>query len=223
VGGGKGDRLTNIASKLCETGIGRYPVWLAICYACHAFRPFSEYGRILSLEFDCPCEPPSSLYWAAITGLSAVVHQLQENGVDINTEGEYYGTALQAAAARGHERIVKLLQQEASININAQVGQLGTALQAAARNGREKIVELLLKAKADVNAQGGYYGIALQAAATNENEEIVELLLQVNADVNAQGGAHGTALQAAAANGHGKMVGAAAASKGRCQRSGWKI
>lgn len=110
------------------------------------------------------------------------------------------GFALQAAAYRGLEAIVRLLLDKGA-DVNAQGGEFGNALQAAALSRHEAIVQLLLDKGADVNAQGGYYGTALQAAARRETEAVVQLLLDKGADVNTKGGQFGNALQAAVCRG----------------------
>jgi hypothetical protein len=81
------------------------------------------------------------------------------------TQGGYYGNALQAASAGGHETVVRLLLKKGA-DANAQGGYYGNALQAASAGGHETVVRLLLEKGADVNTQGGYYGNALQAAST---------------------------------------------------------
>ena len=122
-----------------------------------------------------------------------------ENRADINIQGGYYGTALQAVATWGHEDIVALLLEHGA-DVNTQGGHYGTALQAAAANYRNTdTIMLLLKYGADVNAQGGYHGTALQVvAARHENIDIAMLFLKHGADINAQARHYGTALQAAA-------------------------
>ncbi|KAI3570622.1 hypothetical protein IWW34DRAFT_825064 [Fusarium oxysporum f. sp. albedinis] len=129
----------------------------------------------------------------------------KEVGADVNTQEDHYGTALQAASAKGHEDIVRLLLYEKA-DVNAQGGEYGTALRVASAKGHEEIVRLLLNGGADVNAQGGEYGTALRAASYGGHEEIVRLLLNEGADVNTQGGRYGTALQAASYGGHEEVV-----------------
>jgi ankyrin repeat protein len=65
---------------------------------------------------------------------------LLEKDADVNAQGGLYGNALQAAAARGHEGIVKLLLEK---DADAQGRYYGNALQAAAAGGHEGIVKLL--------------------------------------------------------------------------------
>lgn len=58
-------------------------------------------------------------------------------------QGGKYGSALQGAAAKGHEDIVKLLLK-AKANVNDTEGKYGSALQAAKVKGHWRIVELLV-------------------------------------------------------------------------------
>ncbi|MCJ1466371.1 hypothetical protein MMC07_004990 [Pseudocyphellaria aurata] len=124
----------------------------------------------------------------------------------VNAQGGKYSYALQAAACRGHEKIIQLLLDRDAGHVNAQGGNYGNALQAALLEGHLKVVQLLVDQGADVNAQGGKYGNALQAASSEGHVEAVRLLIEKGADVNAQGGEHGNALQAASSEGHLEIV-----------------
>ncbi|KAH7309366.1 ankyrin repeat-containing domain protein [Rhexocercosporidium sp. MPI-PUGE-AT-0058] len=143
----------------------------------------------------------SPLYYASRKSLFQPVSLLLEERVDVNAQGGYYGNALQAALAGGHEAIAILLLEKGA-DVNAQGGEYGNALQAASAGGHEAIAVLLLEKGAGVNAQGRVYGSALQAASTEGHEAITVLLLKKGADVNAQGGQYGNALQAASAGCH---------------------
>ncbi|KAH8694325.1 ankyrin repeat-containing domain protein [Phaeosphaeriaceae sp. PMI808] len=130
---------------------------------------------------------------------------LSESGVDVNAQGGPYSSALQAAAVKGKEEIVRILVEKGA-DVNTQGGVFGSALQAAAAEGKEKIVKMLLEKGADVNTQGGVFSSALQAAALQGKEEIVRILVEKGADVNTQGGVFGSALQAAAADSNEEIV-----------------
>jgi ankyrin repeat protein len=220
----KGHRLTDLASKLCEINRERPLLWFDMHCVLNRNSPYTcERQFIHESPFGLNMSPlwpvklrlrskqektvnqPSTLYWAARSGLTGVVQLLLHNGAKVNTQGGHYGNALQAAAADGYERVVEQLP-DASANANTQGGYYGNALQAAAAGGHERVVEQLLKACTNINAQGGYYGNALQAAAASGYERVVEQLLKANADVNARGGCDDNALKAAAVGGHDKVV-----------------
>lgn len=59
------------------------------------------------------------------------------DGPDVNAQDGYYGNALQAASARGHETVVR---RGKGVNINAQGGDYDNALQAASARGHENVV-----------------------------------------------------------------------------------
>ncbi|KAK0302368.1 hypothetical protein LTR01_008795 [Friedmanniomyces endolithicus] len=151
-------------------------------------------------------ELTSPLYAASHEGVKdAVCTILNDIRTNVNIQWADKGTALYAASARGHEKVVEMLLAKGA-DVNAQGGHYGGALQTASARGNEKVVEMLLAKGADVNAQGGHYGGALQTASARGHEKVVEMLLAKGADVNAQGGHYGGALQTASVGGHEKVV-----------------
>ncbi|MCJ1270730.1 hypothetical protein MMC22_010627 [Lobaria immixta] len=136
------------------------------------------------------------LYLASYADYKTLVLLSLRNGANINAEGEFYGTALQAASANGHGEIARLLVENGAI-VNAEGGYYGTALRVASANGDGEIARLLLENGANVNAEGGSYGAALQAASANGHGEIARLLLENGANVNAEGAPLGNSLEAA--------------------------
>ncbi|KAJ5740916.1 Pfs NACHT and Ankyrin domain protein [Penicillium malachiteum] len=170
---------------------------------------FQRWTRLYQPDMSWKTEPGpargSKLYYACLEGLFKPARDLVSKGADVNTQGGFFGNALQAASSNGHQEIVNLLLEKGA-DVNAQGGEYGNALQAASLDGHQEIVNLLLEKGADVNAQGGEYGNALQAASLDGHQEIVNLLLDKGADVNTQGGLYGNALQAASSNGHQGIV-----------------
>ncbi|KAJ7443140.1 ankyrin repeat-containing domain protein [Mycena latifolia] len=154
----------------------------------HPFIAYSQYCLLHAVEAPTQKDLRTKIEWA-----------------DVDARGWPDGTALQAACAEGHKRVVQVLLGKGA-DVNAQGGDDGTALQAASYFDHEPVVRLLLEKGADVNAQGGTYGTALQAASQYSDEPVVQLLLEKGADVNAQGGRYGTALQAAVVYGHKPVV-----------------
>jgi len=66
---------------------------------------------------------------------------------DVNAQGSHYGNALQAAIARGHEKLVETLLARGA-DVNAQRAWHGNALQAASDRVQEKVVQMLMDAGA---------------------------------------------------------------------------
>jgi hypothetical protein len=120
------------------------------------------------------------LYYGAKLGLSTITKLLLDKGADVNAKGGYYGNALQAASAGGHEQVVKTLLDKGA-DVNAQNGLYGNALQAASAGGHEQVVKTLLDKGADVNAQSGLFGNALRAASAGGHEQVVKTLLDAGA------------------------------------------
>ncbi len=170
------------------------------------FLPIAVYeGRVEDLS------PP---YVAAYGGLYFPSKLLIEKGADIDVQGGWYGSAIQAAIVFQEtkddgesfgESIVKLLLDHGA-NANTQGGSYDTTLQAASWFGDESIVKLLLDHGANFNIQGCHYGTALQAASWTGCESIVKLLLDNGVSVNIQGGYFDTALQAASVRGYENIV-----------------
>ena len=138
----------------------------------------------------------------ALSGGHEMVDELL---ADVDIQGEFYGTALQAASAEGYKRVVRLLLDKGA-DVNPQGGYYGTALQAASYRGREAVVRLLLDKGANINVRDGYYRTALQAASYGGYEMVIRLLLDKGADVNAQSGKFKNALQAALYGGSEAVV-----------------
>ncbi|MCJ1236216.1 hypothetical protein MMC14_004194 [Varicellaria rhodocarpa] len=119
-----------------------------------------------------------------------VVDFLLQNGVDVNAPGKkiedddaydgHYGNALQAAAHKGSEEMVKRLL-DAGADVNAIAGFCGTALTTAAAFGRLDAVRVLLAAGADVNIQTRFWKDAMNAARFIGHLEIVRILKEAGA------------------------------------------
>jgi ankyrin repeat protein len=105
---------------------------------------------------------------------TAVINSLlDENKAEVNTAGGCYGCALQVAAFKGSESLIKRLLSHGA-DVGTCGGKYGSVLQAAARTGLPSIVDLILgkvpeeRQGAFVNLAGGVYGSALQAAAKGD-------------------------------------------------------
>ena len=172
------------------------------------------------------------LYIISEQNLSNLVGVLIEDSVDVNTKGERYGNALQAACVNGHERTARLLV-DAQADVNAKGGEHGHVLFAAIFGKNDIIVQLiqsngaiapkdmlhkkllttidrgytlgvraLLDAGANINVRAKLDRFPLFRAIEKGQLETVELLLSRGADVNAQSGPFDNALQRALYLGH---------------------
>ncbi|KAG7291992.1 hypothetical protein NEMBOFW57_002022 [Staphylotrichum longicolle] len=147
----------------------------------------------------------NALQRACYRGDSETVQLLLDSGIDVNSQGGYYGTALQAVCARSWKDDVNLvtLLVERGADVNAQGGHFGSALQASCYASNTEVAKKLVESGADTNLFGGRYGSALQASAASSNASILlPMLLSNGADVNQRSGVYGfygTPLQAAAA------------------------
>lgn len=112
---------------------------------------------------------------------------LLNSGADVNVPGRDYGSALQAASAKGNVEIFQLLLDRGA-EINAQgdrelekgsgpgvkqnFKQHGDPLQAASAGGHYETVRLPIDSGAEFNAQNKDYGTALEAAQKNGQDRI---------------------------------------------------
>ncbi|KZL82888.1 multiple ankyrin repeats single kh domain-containing protein [Colletotrichum incanum] len=148
-----------------------------------------------------------SLYEATDLEKESTVKLLIETfNVNPNATGEYYGTALTAAAYDGTLDIVKLLlDRGAAVDFPNE-----WALQAAASEGHYDVVKELLDRGADVNAfttnENFPQGTALQVACESGKLEIVTLLLERGANPNLGAGEDTCPLIAAASKGEQEIL-----------------
>jgi ankyrin repeat protein len=128
-----------------------------------------------------------ALYEASKLGYAPLVEYLLKEdrrtklNVNAPTAKQQF-SSLQAAAASGHELVVKMLL-DAGADPNLVGGKYGTALQAAAFYGRNNLIGLLLSRKADVNQCGGQDSYPLQAAVGQGRRSTTALLLENGASV----------------------------------------
>ena len=146
----------------------------------------------------------ANLQAAAAHATKAMVSLLLKHGAKVNTLGDRYGTALQAASARERKRFQVKPQNsnnKKSTNRAAEMSStevsdddvLSVDSSSAYRNsstvrGRKRnepkyvevnvlaIVEFLLEHGADVNAEGGDYGTTLHTAVHLQHEDVAEVL-----------------------------------------------
>ncbi|KAJ8105923.1 hypothetical protein ONZ43_g7236 [Nemania bipapillata] len=128
----------------------------------------------------------NTLYWASFLGFPHTASMLCERATfsDVNDNGGYYGTALQAAVFSGVDSIVESLLQAGAV-VNEESGEFGTALHAAAYLGRKRMVEILIKAGADVNIDRLKDGeTALFQAVNKGQKEIAKMLVAAGARIH---------------------------------------
>ncbi|KZL72745.1 hypothetical protein CT0861_12089, partial [Colletotrichum tofieldiae] len=145
---------------------------------------------------------PSCVYFACFKGLTETAKHLILRGAEVNGQGGYYGTALQAASFEGHKQIVQMLLDNGA-DVNTEGGRHRTALEAASLKGHKEIVQMLLDKGASVNAKYSRRSTALQAASSRGHKEIVQMLL---ADMNIQDSDCRSAFQAAFSKGHKEVA-----------------
>lgn len=100
--------------------------------------------------------PP--LHIAAYVGNEAEVVRLLENGEDVNTKGDTWGSALGSAVVGGHSNVVMILLERGA-DFEAPCGQYNTVLEAAAA-GEDRDIEKLLQEKAFCG--GGKYTYSIE-------------------------------------------------------------
>jgi ankyrin repeat protein len=177
------------ARMLCNTTRGQENTW---------FQVYCKENRLSQ-------EGWTDLILASFLGLKQVSREMLRNeNPDVNAEGGYYDTALQAASAEGHSEIVQMLLDHGA-NVNAKGRRSSTMVEAASVEDYSDIV-MMYNLGTNINTASGGYSTALQAASTEGHSEIVQMLLDQGANINAEGGYYGTALQAASAEGHSEIV-----------------
>ena len=172
----------------------------------HHWERVRLFHRFYEEEHGCGCiKGTGILYMSVAHGYNNLTMALLAEGADVNAQGGYYGTALQAAIHQQHKAMTHSLLSRGA-NINLRGGYYGTALGAAVSRGDEEAVDILVENGADVNIRGGPFGSALQAAISGGFPAIAVTLLRKGADVDVPGGPFGTALQAAICQGFGSIA-----------------
>lgn len=165
----------------------------------------------INLEVDCE-EFGTPLMAAARYGESDIARVFLDAGarVDATSKKFEYHTALQAAASRGFEDVLRLILEQKDVNVNATGGTFGSALCAAVTTSNMACIQMLLDKGADVSCDVGEQGTALELAITENNWPLVDKILDGNygtIDVdNISRSKHGTALVAAIENGNLEYV-----------------
>jgi ankyrin repeat protein len=112
--------------------------------------------------------------------VKAVIELLLSKEIEIEGKNDTnnYGTALQAAAAQGHQEIVEmLLDHGAEVNSTGQMW--GSPLRAAAWNGLHDIVEVLLRHGAAYRAENNEQEQMLKSAASKGHKAVAKVMVDM--------------------------------------------
>jgi hypothetical protein len=142
---------------------------------------FAKLGQILGLE---KWEDEAAVtHVAADSDCYEICEVLSDEiKVDLDVVGGHWGTALQAAAAFGHEKIVRLCLSSGA-DFEAKAGYFHTALHARSYNSHKSVTRILLEAEADANAQSDSVGTVLYEAERREQcSSMLNLLRQHGAE-----------------------------------------
>ena len=106
------------------------------------------------------------------------VVSLVTNGLNVDAPCHHYGTPLQAAAAKGHEKLVYVMLKFWGANANKQGGRYNSPLVAAISNGHDDVVRTLLKHGANPIAGAGSFISPIYQAVSFEDVEMTHMLLE---------------------------------------------
>ena len=111
-----------------------------------------------------------------------MVKKLLDNKANVNAQGGWYGNALYAASAGGHEQVVKMLLDKGA-DVNAQGGCYDNAMHAATYEGYTEILDLLT-INCSISQLQDYYGRTplWWAAAGGEAATVEALIHKHNTD-----------------------------------------
>jgi ankyrin repeat protein len=156
-----------------------------------------------------PTQPKAvPLYYASLCGFCGLVeHFIVGRPQDINARGGYYDTPLQAASAKGHLDVVKLLlNSNADPNLSDEEGR--APLHVASESGHLEVVKILVECGADVTRdQNGFSGWSpLHFASSQGRLEVAQFLIQCGAVVDSRNCDQETPLYRAASSAYIELV-----------------
>ena len=177
-----------------------------------------------NVEWPEPASLQRPLYYASLLGLIEIVEILLGKGAKVQGGFGLYGTALGAAATRGHTTILRLLL-DSGAKPNAAAGYYRSPLFAAVSQGHAECVRLLIEAGNIMNDvprfldtgsvnkgiplftdHSSYHQEApLLIAAEEGHLDVVKVLLDHGASMTVTG-YYGNAVQAAMSGGHNEVV-----------------
>ncbi|KAL8867715.1 MAG: hypothetical protein Q9198_008418, partial [Flavoplaca austrocitrina] len=131
-----------------------------------------------------------SLAYAAAFGLTSIVKNLLDEGVDINQTSHKGITALMSAAEAGHTDTVRVLLA-AHADLDQAHKYASTALIKAARNGHDEVFQILLDHGANIEAATVAGDTSLMRDASGGLTSKVQLIIDKAANIKAQEGLFG--------------------------------
>lgn len=165
-------------------------MWVQLCNIDAGESAYYNYPPDLTI---IPANLAKPIYYAASVNILPLASKVCHEGLDINHAGGQNGNALQAAACRGYEDMVRwLLQVGADPNAVGKHGE--RALRKAISSGNEKVVQMLIDAGADINDPAAF----IAAARRKDNGALTRILLKAGTDINVIDREGTTALIAAA-------------------------
>ncbi|KAL8744547.1 MAG: hypothetical protein Q9184_007987, partial [Pyrenodesmia sp. 2 TL-2023] len=145
----------------------------------------TRYETDLCIKWEEPIRRtnPSAMYYACIFGLLYTMDYLRNSeDADIDSVGGLFGTALQAACARGHKGAFdRLMRWGADVSVKG--GRYHSAINAAASCGHHYMVQALLDREAQINGptvDNSRVWVATQTAAKQGHTRVARLLLDYN-------------------------------------------
>ncbi len=125
----------------------------------------------------------SAFHLAAYMGDMGKLEKYLQEGINVNTPGEFNNTALHAASNSGKKNIVEFLISKGAL-VDAKDAFSMTPLFYAACNNYQDIVDLLLAEGADVSAKDKRGYTLLYYAVWLANKNAITLLIDKGANVN---------------------------------------
>lgn len=171
----------------------------------------SEIRDVMAVDAEYSMESVRLLLSACEQGHLGKAETVLTQGVYVDAGDEDGTTALQVAAANGHEDVMgMLLMKGAALDLCNIHGW--TPLLHAARHGHTSVVSHLIQKQADFNARTRLGASALVVAAEGGHLNTCKLLIETGVDTHGFGNSIGgsscehTPLMVAAQNGHDNLV-----------------
>ena len=192
-----------------EDKVQRLEYTNALCNAAATISGSHLLSRHMNVEFHSQSVfVPNDVSHCALTALAYLgdisrLRFLIDAGVDINAGSQVMGKPLQAAAARGHTEIGRLLLENgADANCGNSEFDI-TPLKLACFAGHKEMVRVLLDSKYGIPRRGTSYEEAVRSAVRGDNVDLMQQLIRLG---ESKFSWHGQMLQEAAAHGAVNVV-----------------